>query len=253
MYFLISIYVNSVVKATTAVPRPSGDEVRILYKESTLGTSSFPSGHTQGTASFWGYMAYYIKNKAFTALAVVIIILVGLSRMYLGLHFPIDILGGLSFALVILWLFNQFYDDLVKKMKTLSFQTGILLSIILPLFLLLPPSHDKGMLVGFVIGLLVGYQVEGTTLGFQSDATFGKQVVKFVIGVAGFFGLRFILKALFLQIGFSDTAPLAADVIRYSIIGLWASYIAPLVFVKFGLSTVGGGFPRTPAGKAVTR
>jgi len=75
MYFLISIYVNSVVKATTAVPRPSSDEVRILYKESTLGTSSFPSGHTQGTASFWGYMAYYIKSKVFTVIAVTIILL----------------------------------------------------------------------------------------------------------------------------------------------------------------------------------
>ena len=236
LFFLITSYVNTVTKGLTDFARPASDEVRVLYAESTYGSSSFPSGHTQGAASFWGYLAHQIKNKYFTVFAIILILLVGLSRIYLGVHFPIDIVAGLIFAVVILVLYNILYERVAEKLKDMSFGLKLGLSAILPLFLLIPPGHDKGMLVGFAIGLMVGYQIEGKYLDFSTKASILKQVIKFVIGIVGLFGLRVILKELFATIGLIELTEQGADALRYLVIGLWASYLAPMVFVKLGLA-----------------
>jgi len=238
IFFLGSMYLNAVIKAMTAVARPAGDGLRILYNESTRGSSSFPSGHTQGTASFWGYMALYFKNKYFTAVSVIIIILVATSRIYLGLHFPIDVLGGLFLAFIILCLFKLVYDPIVIRLQKLNRGIRILLSMFLPLLLLLLPGDDKGMLVGFLIGLIIGSQIEVYYVNFETSAPILKQILKLSIGIIGLFGLRVVLKGFFITIGLSDLTALGSDILRYFIIGLWASYIAPLIFVKLGLSKI---------------
>ena len=236
MFFLFSMYINSALKAITSVARPSGEEIRILYNESTYGSSSFPSGHTQGSASFWGYMSLYFKNRFFTILAVIIIILVGISRMYLGLHYPVDVIGGLVISILLLIIFNLGYDLLVIKLNKLQPSTKMLLSIFLPLILLSIPAHDKGMLIGFFIGLLIGYQFENEYVKFKTTTTILKQVIKFVIGIIGFVGLRIALKQLFITLGLSELTILGSDVLRYFIIGVWASLIAPYLFVRLGLA-----------------
>lgn len=236
MFFLIQTYINTLIKAVTQVSRPSGEEVRILYSESTQGSSSFPSGHTQGTAAFWGYMSIYYKNKILTLFSIAIILLVGLSRIYLGLHFPIDVLGGLLFAGGILLIYNHTYEGIMRQLEKFSWKIKILLSLMLPLLFLFLPGHDKGMLVGFVIGLLIGYQIEGRYLNFSTKAPLYKQIIKFIIGIIGFFGLRVILKAIFIQIGLTSITELGADVLRYGIIGLWAAYFAPYIFIALKLS-----------------
>lgn len=236
LFFLITSYVNTVTKGLTNFARPASDEVRVLYAESTYGSSSFPSGHTQGAASFWGYLAHQIKNKYFTVFAIILVLLVGLSRIYLGVHFPIDIVAGLAFAVVILVLYNILYEKINEKLKGMSFGLKLVLSVILPLFLLFPPGHDKGMLVGFAIGLMVGYQLEGRYLDFSTKASIPKQIIKFAIGIIGLFGLRVILKQLFAAVGLNDLTQQGTDALRYLIIGLWASYLAPMIFVKLGLT-----------------
>ncbi|WP_353894476.1 phosphatase PAP2 family protein [Proteinivorax hydrogeniformans] len=236
IFFLLSTYVNTIVKGFTDVARPCSSEVRVLYGDSTYGSSSFPSGHTQGTASFWGYLAYYFKNRYFTCFAVVLTALVGLSRIYLGLHFAIDVVAGLFIAIMVLTLFNLFYDKVASRLDGLSWKLKVGLSTVLPLLLLVPPGHDKGMLVGFAIGLMVGYQLDKRYLNFSNSATIAKQGVKFVIGVVGLFVLRVVLKELFEVIGFSALTEHGADMVRYLFVGLWASYFAPYLFVKLGLS-----------------
>jgi len=85
-------------------PRPSGIAV---YQENTF---SFPSGHATIAMAFYGFITYYLvrhvkdwKNKInFLALGVTIIIAIGLSRLYLGVHFMSDVVGG--YLLGLLWL-----------------------------------------------------------------------------------------------------------------------------------------------------
>ncbi len=231
LFIIATTYVNSTIKAIANVPRPSADEVRVLAAYSAPG-NAFPSGHTQGTLSFWGYMSLQVKKTWFTICSVILIFLVALSRMYLGLHYLTDIVGGIFFGLVVLVLFNLYYERISKKIVVLSKRTKLLLSILVPPLFLLSKGHDNSMLVGFSMGLLVGYQLESEKIGFNPKGALWQHVAKVALGIAVFFGLRVGLKAILVPIIPFD---MLADVIRYGIIGLWAAYFAPLLFRKLGL------------------
>lgn len=236
MFFLISSYTNSVIKGTTGRSRPPAEKVRILYNESTGGSTSFPSGHAQGTASLWLYAAHYFKRKWLTALAIIIIFLVSISRLYLGLHYPIDVIVGIALAAIILVIYNLIYYPIANIMGNLPFVIRLMIPFLLIPILLRLPGHDKGMVVGFAIGLLVGYQLQERYLYFDESGTIIEQIIKFVIGIAGLFGFKTGLKILFTSIEIIQVSPLVADVIRYTVVGLWATYIAPWLFIKLGLS-----------------
>lgn len=236
IFFLLSSYINSVIKGATGRSRPAEDRVKILYNESTRGTTSFPSGHAQGTASLWFYAAYYLKKMWLTILAVVIILLVSTSRLYLGLHYPIDVIAGIALAGVILIIFNFIYEPISRGLSNLPFILRILIPFILVPILLRLPGHDKGMVVGFAIGLLVGYQIEDKYVNFNENASIPKQIMKLIIGLGGLFGIKTGLKILFLSVIPMVIPELWADVIRYGIIGLWATCLAPWIFMKLRLS-----------------
>ncbi len=236
MFFLISSYTNSVIKGSTGRSRPPADQVRILYGESTGGSTSFPSGHAQGTAALWLYASYYFKRMWVTILAIVIIALVSISRLYLGLHYPIDIIVGIALAAVILVIYNLLYEPTANIIGSLPFVFRLIIPFLLIPILLMLPGHDKGMVVGFSIGLLSGYQLQERYLYFDESGSIIEQVIKFILGIAGLFGLKTGLKMLFASSDIIQISPLIADVIRYTAVGLWATYGAPWVFVKLGLS-----------------
>ena len=93
MMLLLSNGVNGFFKVTFAGPRPYWFESTV---EGVIGESSFgiPSGHAQIAASVWGYLAALIKKRGFTIAALVIIFLIGLSRLFLGVHFLRDVVFG---------------------------------------------------------------------------------------------------------------------------------------------------------------
>lgn len=106
----LCVLVNQLVKHIFLRTRPVGIA---LIKQ---GGYSFPSGHSMIAMAFYGLLIYMIqksklsKNKKviFTVLLSMLVILVGLSRIYLGVHFASDILGGFALALAYLILFINF-------------------------------------------------------------------------------------------------------------------------------------------------
>ncbi len=236
LFLLISAYVNVLLKTIANVARPSGDTIRVLYEESTGGTPSFPSGHAQGAASFWGYIFYYFNNKIVRIAAVLFIIFIGLSRIYLGVHFPIDVLVGIMVGIVLLIIYNLLYESVVKRLKKLPFIVKMLLSIGVPLILLVLPGYDKGMILGFAAGMVAGYQLEIHYLQFSVKASLGKQILKYIIGISGLGILEFGGGALLSGQGFWNGLPLGLEFIKYLLIGLWAFFIGPWLFIQLGLS-----------------
>lgn len=91
---LTSVLVNCVVKDIFKFKRPIGEEGIRTLREKTATGYSFPSGHTQGAGSFYGAMAIYIKKKVMYIIAIIMIILIGFSRLYLGVHYPKDVIVG---------------------------------------------------------------------------------------------------------------------------------------------------------------
>lgn len=103
---IITIF-NQVFKAIVQRPRPI--ENRIISETGY----SFPSGHSMVSMAFYGYLIYliykYIKNKYLKWTLIVIfsilILLIGLSRIYLGVHYISDVIGGFVFSIAYLIIF----------------------------------------------------------------------------------------------------------------------------------------------------
>ena len=104
VYFLAGFYLNEQLKALFHTPRPFTIEPGIVRSPAALATAQgngFPSGHAQSSTTFWGLAAIYGRRAWLTVVAVALVTLVSISRLYLGVHLPVDILGGILVGLAV--------------------------------------------------------------------------------------------------------------------------------------------------------
>lgn len=222
-FFALSAYVNSGTKHIFATARPP-HVLRLVTQEGY----SFPSGHAQGSTAFWGFLALKLKTAWSWWAAGVMILLISFSRIYLGVHWPIDILGGLAIGLFLLYLYDRFAPTNLEALSLLHWTLAALgIGLIL---LLLHPAGDGPMTVGFLLGALIGYRLELLYVDFQEDATLLQHISKVLLGLTVLFLLRIALKPLVAWLPNS-----LSIVIRYGLLGLWASLGAPYVFTKLKL------------------
>lgn len=223
VFFTLSAYINSGVKHVFTTERPPR-ELRLVTQEGY----SFPSGHAQGSTAFWGFLALELKRPWAYWFSGVMVALISISRIYLGVHWPIDIIGGLAIGLVLLFAYSRLAT---KSFKNISLQTFILGSILLSAILyLVQPVGDGPMTIGFLLGALIGYRLESLYVGFKEEATLPQNVTKSLLGLAVLFLLRIVLKPVV-----SWLPADLATIIRYGLMGFWACFGAPLIFVKAGL------------------
>lgn len=118
-FCLASSLLNELLKAIFQIQRPL-DEFRLI----AVTGYSFPSGHAMTGLLFYALMIivmrkYLIKNRPLANLAsgllVLLIILIGFSRVYLGVHFPSDVIAGYSLGLAIALLFEPATDSFARK------------------------------------------------------------------------------------------------------------------------------------------
>lgn len=103
-----NVLINQVLKHIFLRPRPTG--INLIIEDGY----SFPSGHSMAAAAFYGFFIYLIlnsketKNKKilFTTLLVLLILLIGISRIYLGVHYASDVLAGFSLSIIYVILLN---------------------------------------------------------------------------------------------------------------------------------------------------
>lgn len=224
MSILVSMYTNVVIKEITAVPRPIGyPGIRNLYT-SSAGGFSLPSGHTQGTSTFWGVIMGTFKTSKSFVLGITIIFMVGLSRLYLGVHWPLDIVVGLVLGLTIAFLFLNW------NFRNLHIYIKVFGSIITPLILIkLFPHPDNYKYMGMLLGVCLGSSLEDYFIGFKPKSHgFIKAVLKYTIGAVVFAFIYIGLKNLFPPLNIYSA-------LRYFIIGIWFTLGAPMVFKKYDL------------------
>lgn len=104
---VIGLGANSLLKLVLKRVRPNTPFVSKMH----FKTASFPSGHAFGSVAFYGlaaYLAYKYLPVPWNVMAVgaivLLILLIGLSRIYLGAHYPTDVLGGWLFGALVLGL-----------------------------------------------------------------------------------------------------------------------------------------------------
>ena len=110
---ILTVLLNVAIKGSFMRVRPP-EEMRLIVESGY----SFPSGHAMVAASFYGFLAYMLKkadlkrrqNYCMGLLNVVIVLLVGCSRIYLGVHYATDIIGGFCVSVIYLILYTWVID-----------------------------------------------------------------------------------------------------------------------------------------------
>lgn len=222
--FLLSAYINNLLKQIAESPRPAiSDGVRILMEEQNY---AFPSGHAQGAVVFWGTIAWELKKTWATVVAIILMILIGISRPYLGVHWPIDVLGGWLIGAVIVAVYIL-YDAKVSKRE---YKIKLIRKIILVLisgviFYLLSP--ESSLMVGTYVGLAIGYFLEKEYINFTPRSVWWYQILKVLAGIAGVVVIKVFVKKLFALIPGELEIYTA---VRYALIGFWIAFVVPAMF-----------------------
>jgi membrane-associated phospholipid phosphatase len=264
---LLSGHINGILKVVFHSPRPFwySQEIKALSTETSFG---LPSGHSMNTASIWGLAAYLFKKRWFVILSVVVIFLVGFSRLVLGMHFIRDVISGWVFGLLLLVVFIKIDQPVSRWVlsKKLSIQIWlviittavIIVSGYFPILLaqggqipaewminavssnsaaIPQPYEVSGIFTtaGILLGFGIGAAWLGKRGGFGKAGNARNQLLRYVIGVVGIAVFWYGLGAIFPR--GEEVIPLLLRLLRYSLVGLWISAGAPLIFRNLKLYT----------------
>lgn len=257
---LLSGFFNNFFKLLMRGPRPYWVDARVkpVVHEESFG---IPSGHSMNSAAVWGWMAVEAKKRWSTIVAIVVIFLIGISRLVMGVHFLSDVLLGWALGALLVLIFAKTAKPIGKWLDTMGYQKQILLAFLSSIVMILlalgvsslfsewempadwaarageidPLSIDGTLtMAGTWFGMLGGFALlRGKHGVLSTKASFFKLVLRYLIGVIGVFIIYLGLGQLFEFISESVGLPWFEGLLRflrYSLIGMWVSFLAPLLF-----------------------
>ena len=261
LLLMLSTNVNAALKLAFHGPRPYwySPDVRALASETSFGV---PSGHAQNAAIVWGLLASILRKWWGWLVAVLLTLFIGISRLYLGVHFPQDVLLGWLIGGLILWLTLRFWDLLAARIKKHTTKWQILAALLASLVLFLLPLvpyiwlkvtnwqplqtwafydpttaiqlSDAATAAGTFFGLAAGLIWLKRQGGFQTRGVMWKLILRYLIGIAGVLIIRYGLKAIFPEGEYALAYFLRY--LRYGLIGFWIGGGAPWTFIRVKLA-----------------
>lgn len=263
---LFSSGFNDMLKLLFHAPRPYwySTQVKALSAETSFG---MPSGHAQISTGFWGMAATSMKKLWFWLVALLLICMIGFSRLYLAVHFPIDVALGWGIGAITLWTFNRWWDSFGIWIGSKSLKQQIMLAALVSALILLIGFLPFMQLNHWVIpaewlenaqragtkdlpspvsinttitsaaglfGMLVGLAWMNSQGGFTSEGTTRQKLLRLLPGIAGLVIFYLGLRAVFPR---GDAlVPYTLRFLRFALIGLWITAGAPWLFIKFNLA-----------------
>ncbi len=256
---------NHAAKILFAGPRPYwvSSHIKGLWPETGFGA---PSNHAQTGMSVWGIIAVHIHERWMRIVIGILIFLIGFSRIYLGAHFPHDVLLGWLFGGLILYAFVKLERPVLDWFLQKTFSQQILASFLISLVFILigfsalalrrdfqlseqwianallastdplAPLDRQGIftLAGTFFGLAAGSAWILRRGGYQASGPVWKRALCYVIGLIGVLilwrGLGAVLP------GGDAFAFYTLRYLRYFLVGAWVAAGAPWVFMRLNLS-----------------
>lgn len=267
LILLFSTWLNDIFKVLLHAPRPywCSTDIEAFANESSFGA---PSGHSQTAVAVWGMIAYYVNRTWVWAVCIAVMVLIGLSRIYLGVHFPTDVLSGWLIGGLLLLCFVKFWNPVAAWLKKLSFGQQVLVAFLVSLGFIatvqlailslgnwtipeewlanaalafpegpLPDPIDLSGAItsaGTLFGLSLGLAWFNRQGGFSAEGTLGQRAGRFLIGLVGvavfYIGLKLIFPSG------EGILPYFFRYVRYALVGAWVSAGAPWLFVRMKLA-----------------
>ncbi|RJP74049.1 MAG: phosphatase PAP2 family protein [Candidatus Abyssobacteria bacterium SURF_17] len=210
---------------------------------------STPSGHAMAGSAFYSYLYASAKNRYVRIIAILLLLLTGLSRPYLGVHYLEDVLIGWAIGITVTLIIIKYAENIHTVWSTCSYRQQVTIVVISSVMLWLITrvltdwSIDGQPLAfvgyaGFLTGIVVAYPLETQKVNFDprsSPALF--KILRYVLSVGMVIGTLLLLDKAFTLIS-TDYSLLgyALRYIRYTIAGIVAMFLAPVLFVRLGLA-----------------
>ncbi len=265
---MLSSGLNNALKIAFHGPRPYwfSRAVRAWGSNPSFG---LPSGHAQNSVSFWGLLALSLRKGWAWGVALALMLLIGLSRMYLGVHFPTDVIVGWLIGALLLGAFLRWEDQVVRWLRERSLGQQLVVAFLASLVLVafsvlsiaslgswqMPAAWVETSMAsagevpepliptdaltagGAVFGLAAGAAWLSRVGGFRPDGPAVKRLGRYLLGMVGVFALWYGLKTVFPP----DDILLGRCLryLRYALIGGWISAGAPVLFLRLGLADRG--------------
>jgi len=262
---LLSGGLNFILKIPFLGPRPYwiSTDVKPLWGEIYFG---IPSGHAQNSVVVWGSMASYLRKGWAWGIAIFLMLMIGLSRVYLGAHFVVDTVAGWLIGALLLWLYMHYWDTVVtwaKKQslaRQISYAFLVSLGIVLIGWLFIFLNRDFVLPETWIVnaaragdeeiaplalstiitpaatifGLLAGIAWLTSRGGWQASGPVWMRAARYVVGLIGVLIFWYGLGLIFPR--GEALLPYTLRYARYTLLGLWISAGAPLIFTKLKLS-----------------
>jgi hypothetical protein len=229
---LVSAVVNSWLKVVFRQPRPYNLDPSVgMAREVTYG---LPSAHAQNSTTFWGVLAPWIRNPWGLVLALVLPFLIGLSRVYLGVHFPTDVFLGWALGALFAVSHRIWGDALEALVERLPGRLWIAAAAAAALGMNALNPEETG-LPGALFGLVVGAALASSRARFDAaSGSLARKALRLAAGTAGAAAIYFGLKVVLPGEGSANYA--LFRFLRYGVLGAWVSLGAPWVFLRLGLA-----------------
>ena len=241
--------INTFLKLLFLVPRPWVLDKNLTIVESARAGAtgySFPSGHTQNSAGLFLGIARARKELWVRVVCIALTLLVAFSRMYLGVHTPVDVLASLGIALLLVLVAYPLLSRAWDNAKWFAPLIGILLAvgIALILYVELTPMPANAIaefslscnesaykMVGGAFGFATVLWLERKYVRFSVKAVWWAQLLKLVIGLGLIIAVQTLTKSPLLALFGGHNA---GNAVRYFLMVLVGGALWPMTFKFFG-------------------
>jgi len=215
----LSTAINLRLKLVFSQPRPYDLDPSVsMVKESTFG---IPSNHAQTSAVFAGSAAPLFRPPWGLVLAIALPLTVGVSRVYLGAHFPTDVAAGWAIGAAIVALDRLFGDRIERAIAAIALGMNVI-------------TKQDTSLGGVFFGLAAAAVYARKAAPFSVSGSFLKRTLRYLVGMATV-GIVYALPKLLLA-GIEAGGPPLLRFLRYALLGAWVAAGAPWLFLKLGLA-----------------
>ena len=241
----LSGYLNAFFKNWFDLPRPFQVDSRVVAL--TRGTSyGLPSGHAQLAVTLWGYIAWALRRLGgwVVLVAGLVIALVIFSRLYLGVHFPADVIAGAALGLMVLVLWLNYEARLSRLPAQFGHSVSLAAAISIPLLLLfLMPDDAEGYpavaaatSAGILLGVNLGFFYEARYTRFACPGTVSQHVGRYFLGLILVLAFWVGLRLAFGLVEADYFVTILLRFVRYALAGCALTWWAPALFVRLGLA-----------------